>query len=152
MSSGRKLGPDRYLEVRYENLVADPETALTAICRFIELDYRPEMLTYHQRGIDWMPPHLRAQHTHLLEPPRVGIRDWRRDMAEKDIAMFEAVAGDSLKALGYERRFDPVPTSVSSQAAVEEVRTRARWLAQRARRFARRMGKPRVGEGTRGAA
>jgi len=152
MSSGRKLGPSRYLEVRYEDLVADPEAALNGICRFIELDYRPEMLTYHQRGIDWMPLQLRVQHTHLLEPPRVGIRDWRKDMAGKDVAMFEAVAGDTLKALGYERRFDPIPTSVAMRVAVEEGRTRARWLAQRARRLARRVGNPPAGGGARGAA
>ena len=38
----------------------------------------------------------------LNEPPRVGVRDWRTDMAPADVAAFESVAGDLLHELGYE--------------------------------------------------
>ena len=37
-----------YLEVRYEDLVAEPEPALRRICEFCELDYDPAMLSYHE--------------------------------------------------------------------------------------------------------
>ena len=38
----------RYLELRYEDLVADPEPALRRVCELIELDYDPAMLAYHE--------------------------------------------------------------------------------------------------------
>jgi hypothetical protein len=135
--SGRKLSAHRYLEVRYEDLVTDPKKTLRRICDFVELDYRSEMLTYPERGIEWMPQHMRSQHTHLLEPPRIGVRDWRTDMTNHDVALFEAVAGNTLRSLGYERRFDPSPVAVVMRARVEAIRTRARWLAQLARKRAR---------------
>ena len=40
----------RYLELRYEDLVADPESALGRVCELIELDYDPAMLGYHERA------------------------------------------------------------------------------------------------------
>ena len=40
----------RYLELRYEDLVADPEPALRRVCELIELEYDPAMLTYHEAG------------------------------------------------------------------------------------------------------
>jgi hypothetical protein len=38
----------------------------------------------------------------LNEPPRVGVRDWRTEMAAREITAFEGVAGDLLDELGYE--------------------------------------------------
>ena len=40
----------RYLELRYEDLVADPEPSLRRVCELIELDYDPAMLRYHERA------------------------------------------------------------------------------------------------------
>ena len=42
--AGERLGPGRYRELRYEDLVADPERELGRLCEFVELEYRPEML------------------------------------------------------------------------------------------------------------
>ena len=35
-------------------------------------------------------------------PPTKGLRDWRKDMTEPDLAVFEGIAGELLKDLGYE--------------------------------------------------
>src|SRR5207247_1437374 len=39
-----------YFEVRYEDLVAEPEATLRHICERIELEWSPRMLDYHQRA------------------------------------------------------------------------------------------------------
>ncbi len=99
--SGDELGADRYLEVRYEELVAEPGRTLEGICGFIELPFRSEMLAYEGRALDRLPPDQRDHHANLARPPTVGLRDWRRDMPPADVAAVEAVAGDLLAALGY---------------------------------------------------
>ena len=38
----------RYLELRYEDLIADAEPELRRVCELIELDYDPAMLGYHR--------------------------------------------------------------------------------------------------------
>jgi hypothetical protein len=45
-----KLGDERYIETRYEDLVRDPEPALRRICEFAELDWDAAMLSYYERA------------------------------------------------------------------------------------------------------
>lgn len=95
---GMRVGPGRYLELRYEALVADPEAELRRVCSFAALDYDAAMLAYVGQTDSARKEHQRR----LDEPPRVGVRDWRTEMAPGEIAAFEAVAGDLLGELGYD--------------------------------------------------
>jgi hypothetical protein len=90
------LGAERYREVRYEALVADPEPELRALVAWLELPYDPTMLERRPLAVPY-PEH----HRRLALAPTPGLRDWRRDMSAADAARFEAVAGDALAELGY---------------------------------------------------
>jgi hypothetical protein len=94
---GRRVG-DRYLEVRYETLVADPESELRQICEFAHLPWDAAMLDYAGTVDLSAKPHQQS----LSRPPTPGLRDWRRELPADDQAAFEAVAGDLLAELGYE--------------------------------------------------
>jgi hypothetical protein len=108
-----------YVEVRYEDLVRDPEPVLRRICEFVELEWQPAMLDYPRRAGSRLAE-LRndvvrvdgavttgAQRMHLhrltLGPPvATRIGRWRSELAPADVAAFEAVAGPLLRELGYE--------------------------------------------------
>jgi hypothetical protein len=94
---GRRVG-SRYLEVRYEELVADVEPTLRRICSFARLEYEPALLEYANHVDVSAKPHQQR----LKQPPTSGLRDWRRQMSAGDVAAFEHVAGDLLRDLGYE--------------------------------------------------
>jgi hypothetical protein len=94
---GKRVGPSRYLEVRYEALVAEPERELRRICEFAGLEYHDGMLGYVGQTDSARKDHQQR----LKEPPRVGVRDWQAEMAPRDVAAFEAVAGDLLYELDY---------------------------------------------------
>ena len=111
-SAGRRIGPARYREVRYEALLEDPEDTVRSLCEFIDLPFDPVMLRYYEQedlfGQRLKPAqlgrpggghHYAAQH----EPPTKGLRDWRTQMSKSDLALFEVAAGDLLDELGYER-------------------------------------------------
>jgi len=95
---GRRVGPARYRELRYEALVADPEEALRAVCLFAGLEFDPAMLDYVGRTDSARKAHQQR----LNEPPRSGVRDWRTEMTPDDRRAFEEVAGALLAELGYE--------------------------------------------------
>jgi hypothetical protein len=95
---GARVGPSRYLEVRYESLVADPASELRRICAFLGLEYQEAMLDYAGKTASARKEHQQR----LNEPPRVGVRDWQTEMAPADIVAFESVAGELLHELGYE--------------------------------------------------
>jgi hypothetical protein len=108
-----------YLELRYEDLIADPQAILGRICEFVELPWDPAMLDYHERaagrldeivrdfdrasGGPPIPADVRAhQHRHVSQPPREDrVARWRREMPAADQAAFEEVAGGLLTSLGY---------------------------------------------------
>jgi hypothetical protein len=99
---GRRLGPDRYLEVRYEDLVDRPAEELARICAFIDLSFVASMLDYGQAADrqDRMSPapHEDASLHRAVTP---GLRDWRTQMPAEDLRRFEAVAGVTLEEFGY---------------------------------------------------
>ena len=94
---GERVGPGRYVELRYEALVADPAGALLRACSFAGLEYDEAMLGYVGRTESARKEHQQR----LNEPPRVGVRDWSTEMPVGDREAFEAVAGDLLAELGY---------------------------------------------------
>ena len=110
--TGRALGPARYLEIRYERLVAEPEAELRAVCSFLDLPFDDAMLRYPERAAELVG----KVHHNLARAPTAGMRDWKREMAPADVAVFEALAGDLLGELGYERAYRRVPAGARLRA------------------------------------
>jgi hypothetical protein len=102
----------RYLEVRYEALVEDAESELRRICEFAGLPWDAGMLDYPGKVDLTGKPHQ----LNLARPPTPGLRDWRRELPERDRAEFEAIAGDLLAELGYEVGGEGRGTRVAARA------------------------------------
>ena len=132
--SGRRLGAGRYLEVRYEELVADPAATLAGLCGFLDLPYDEAMLRYHERA-DEVTVAVRdvGHHRGLWQPPTAGMRSWRTSMSTHDVQLFEALAGPTLAEFGYEH----APTAPSWRARIEAGAWRARLAAGTRARAAR---------------
>lgn len=130
---GLELGPDRYLEIRYEDLVADPEGQVRTVCDFIDLDFDDAMLHYFEQT-DVVPGNLRLHlergHQNLRKPPTQGMRDWRKEMSPEGAALFQALAGDLLDQLGY----DPPPAGPWLRTHLNAGRARFVVLTRRAKR------------------
>ncbi|MET0146508.1 MAG: sulfotransferase [Ilumatobacteraceae bacterium] len=128
-TAGDALGPTRYHEVRYEELVTDPAAPVAALCAFLDLPFEPEMLLVARR-IENVPDKVRInpRHARLAEPLSGGPRSWRTDMTPDDRGRFEWVAGDLLADLGYEPSGGRTTPSTRAAAMVG----RARWQARRA--------------------
>lgn len=93
---------DRWQEVRYEQLVREPELHLSRICAFLGAPFSDQMLRYHE-------------HT-TYAPVDVSIADrWRERMSPRDIRRVEMAVGDLLDRWGYERVFPPATTRVGQR-------------------------------------
>jgi ABC-type multidrug transport system ATPase subunit len=128
---GARLGPARYEEVRYEDLVEGPEARLRQLSAFLEVQYATEMATYFEGRIS-RDPGLSAKKAWL--PPTSGLRDWRTQMSEQDTELFEAIAGKLLSQLGYERAHWRISPAIAALAE----RCEAWWEMDRKRRDAKK--------------
>lgn len=107
-AAGGALGPSRYLEMRYERLVDDPETELRRLCALAEIAYTPSMLEYPANAASLLAgakqPHA---HSGIRQPPQRGMRDFRRELSAGDLFVFESRVGPLLTELGYVRAVPP---------------------------------------------
>lgn len=137
-TAGRRLGPERYREVRYEDLLDDPESTLGDLCGFVGLNPDPAMLRFSERaGFVTDSPREQRRHGNLLRPLTKGLRDWRRDMSPHDVALFEALAGDLLEELGYERGVSAVSLLTRAEAVTSRLGVQVSRAARRGRKQVR---------------
>lgn len=115
--AGRSAGA--YMEVRYEDLVTEPEPQLRSIGRFLDLPFDYSMLRYWERTPSRLREHKervrldgtvavsqeqRRNQQLLVREPLQPSRafQWKQQMNRSDRAEFLSHAGDLLVELGYE--------------------------------------------------
>lgn len=130
--AGRGLGPARYREIRYEDLVEDPERHLVEVCAFLDLPFDPTMLGYHERD---RVSSERAHYRNVARPPTRGLRDWRREMSPPDLTTFEALAGGVLEDLGYPRGVPRLGPEARARAGLRWTGVQARRATHKARKL-----------------
>jgi hypothetical protein len=85
-----RVPPQRRIELRYEDLVQDPERELTRICAFLGLSYSAEMLATPSRTPTEAPD------------PRM-TEGWRTKLSERELAWLEHAIGAELRDRSYAR-------------------------------------------------
>jgi Sulfotransferase family len=100
---GAVLGPERYLEVHYERLVAAPADELVRVCEFLGEPFSPAMLDYASGAEAAIPKETRTLHHGVdAAPYQQRVSAWKREMHPADLALFNRHAGRMLSELGYE--------------------------------------------------
>jgi hypothetical protein len=126
---GRKVGAvlgTHYIEVRYEDLVRNPELQLLRVCEFLDEPYDAAMLSYYQSQHSEMPPDSLAFHRNSVKPPDPAlVFGWKRRMSVADRTIFEQIAGDALDLFVYQR--ENLPSSLRSRLKNLYYSTVERW-------------------------
>ncbi len=120
-AAGAQLGRQKYSEVRYEELVTDPDNVLRTICTFLDEPYEASMLNFQAAAIregGGFDAHLEAQET--LHSGSIGR--WQTQLSPFERQLSDAVAGTLLADLGYALDDDLTPPGAASQL-------RLGWLA-----------------------
>lgn len=89
--------------LRFEDLVADPETTLRRLCPFIGEEYEAGMLDTSKAGrlVNSRNAPWKAKASQSLDPRRVAA--WRGALSPEDNRLAEAILGDRLDRHGYPR-------------------------------------------------
>jgi len=94
-TTGVTLEPEVYLEVRYEDLLSNPTTAVERICSFLGEEFSDAVINFKKAG--------QAGKTPLVQKPlqATNIEKWRRKMTKWQVRVFESAAGETLARHGY---------------------------------------------------
>ncbi len=106
-------GDERYMEVRYEDLIADYESTTKRICAHCRVDWSPEILDRESRqqqrkDMEIVNPEVRQ--------PLYGsaVARWKRDLSEDEQALCLERVGHLLEAFGY---LDEAPDATNAAPA-----------------------------------
>lgn len=100
---GGLLGPARYLELKYETLVAAPSDTLRRVSEFLGVEFSERMLSYPDQLDRSIPAEKRHIWPLIGEAPRADNADrWKREMTRAQQICFEKRAGLALMDFGYE--------------------------------------------------
>lgn len=100
----QKLRADQYFELKYEDLVGNPEKELRSLCQFLGEEFYATMLEPYKTAPLVVPKHkLESHHQQLtlkeISPRAVG--KWREGLNEKEAALMEVMAEKQLSQYGY---------------------------------------------------
>jgi len=99
-----QLPPERHLELRFEDLVSDPEAELARVCAFLGVDYDPAMLNYEKSS--------------TYERPDASVAfKWKRSMSPAEVALCTCRAPELARSRGYE-----VPEDLRAPGAFGKIR------------------------------
>jgi hypothetical protein len=104
----KKLSQDQWLDVKYEELVRDPETVLRSVCKFLGEEYADEMNSFYKTELA-KNRGATKDHAPLGGPTTdqyIGI--YKEQMSMRDQRIFAAVAGKELAAAGYISDVQPI--------------------------------------------
>ncbi|MEW5987746.1 MAG: sulfotransferase [Chloroflexota bacterium] len=99
-AAGHALGPTRYLEVFYEEMVQTPRPVIERICHFLGEDFQPVMLDHARLARQTIGP---GGHVEVREPISTqSVGRWRTRLSPFDQKLADHLIGPLLASLGYE--------------------------------------------------
>ena len=115
--------PDKYIELRYEDILASTEAELGRLCAFAGIPYSTDLLEFYRKGYATSIANS-TTHAMLGTPINPANKEkWKTGMPKEDLEEFERIAGDALAAFGY-------PLSTAGGSGREGFTERARSFLQ----------------------
>ncbi len=110
--------PERFITVRYEDLLDQPQSELERLVHFFGLEFHPAMLTYHERIADAIEAYVNRSpnekirktrqigiatvHKNLSKPLKNSFKDkWKETFSEEQIETLEKYCGLFAEKYGY---------------------------------------------------
>ncbi|MEK6690419.1 MAG: sulfotransferase [Nitrospirota bacterium] len=116
----KKYDSSTWFDVRYEELVREPEEILKKICDFVDEKYYPQMLEFHRTpiGIHRGKQRDHAPLGHPVSDRYVGI--YKHLLSIRDQQIYAAIAGETHKEAGYELDVNPIEISEEEKTLLQE--------------------------------
>lgn len=119
---GHLMDTNKILLLRYEDLISNPQYILKALCHFLEIEFFPSMLSYHQDELT-VKNSERIQNWGNLSKPIMqnNQKKYRGKLSETEIRYIEHYCQNEMAFLGYPLDYDQsIPLIELEQALPSE--------------------------------
>ncbi len=102
LKSARGLRPTSYHQLRYEDLLEDPEGVLKGLCGFLDIAFEEGMLRFNDAAKDLVTKEEMQWKKETLKPLMKGNRfKWKEFYSPFQLAVIEAIAKPTMLRFGY---------------------------------------------------
>ncbi len=124
----QSVPPAQRITVRYEDLVSAPEEMVRTVCAFLDEDYDPAMLHFHEDAGRYMKQEAASEFNRAATRPisTDGIQKWKQHLDPEAVAVIEHLCMSEMRGFGYEPEGEAVPWSRHPEVAAK----RAYWQLQ----------------------
>lgn len=90
----------RFHEVKYEDILRDPNQNIKKICQFLDESFDSRMIEFYKSPRSY-PTDDRNERNLSRPLLRDNMNKWKSSISERDLRIFESVAGETLRRYGY---------------------------------------------------
>ena len=101
LQNRERFGADRYLVIRYEDLVQSPETNLRLLAEFLQIEWHDSLATPSRAGEQWLGNSMFTNQFQEVSAAAVGR--WKTNLASQDAFVIELMTRPWLQSLLYEQ-------------------------------------------------
>jgi len=104
-----KKHPDHYFEIRYEDILDQPETSIKNLCEFLDIDFNQSVINFGKSDGSGKTP--------LLQKPlqKSNQGKWKSNLSKRQRSTFEALASETLAGCGYEVSTPPPKINMATR-------------------------------------
>jgi hypothetical protein len=93
------LTRQRYYEIRYEDILGNPESSLKALFTFLGEDWSPDVLAFHEKNRQLAGESSAAQVSQQLYTS--SVKRWEKDLSAAQKKAIKPLIAPALRDLGY---------------------------------------------------
>lgn len=99
---GPELFGDRYIEVKYENLITDAKKTLRKLCKHLVIEFEEGMLEYMHNSGDIVAEDEKEWKKNVFKPViKNNYRKWEKNMSLKNLYVVQEICKESMRNNGY---------------------------------------------------
>lgn len=101
---GPSLFGERFIELKYEDLLAHPEQELSNILNALGIDFESEMLDFYKKGNDLVSEDEKKWKGNVSKPlDKTNSGKWRQSLSESDAAALQHGLEEFFEEMNYEK-------------------------------------------------
>ncbi len=128
-----RLPKSRFFSLNYETLITKPEETIKELCLFLGIEYSAEMMNFYTSKTSKLAANAGEMWSNLEKPIMTdNTNKFLKEFTKEDLEIFELVAGDTLKKLGYPLYTNLENVELISELAIEKYTQENQILKQQA--------------------